>query len=128
MKTIICILSAGVKRIAKGSWVNTGWADEDFDFGSPGGKMRIIAASSLVQKNNDGYIFVPGGRGHDVVNDEPERPDLSDIVKSELLEFGVPEDRIITEHNSNNTFEQLCALAEFMQKNANPEVVIVTNK
>ena len=125
---IICILSAGVKKNPSGKWINTGWEDQDFNFGSPGGNMRIIAASMLVHKYSDRYIFVPGGRGHDVVDDEPSRPDLSDIVKEKLVELGISAERIATEHKANNTYEQLRALAEFLRERDYESVDIISNK
>ncbi len=123
---IICILCAGVKS-KDGKWMSTGWDDEDFDYGIPGGTLREWATYYLSNDFPEAIIFVPGQRGHDVVNDEPARPDLSDIIKYELVELGVQTNRIITEHKSNNTHEQLMALVSFGQTGFS-EILIITSR
>ena len=124
---MIAILCAHVKKDETGRWVSTGWEDSDFDHGMPGGKMRNIAVSHLAKKDPNEAVFVPGGRGHDIVGDTSDRPDLSDIVKSELVELGVPAGKIITEHRSNTTFEQLQVLSDSLQKNKKHDATIVTS-
>ncbi len=109
---VICVLCAGVKK-KDSKWMSTGWNDEDFDYGAPGGTLREWATYYLSGDFPESAIFVPGQRGHHVLKDERDRPDLSDMIKSELVELGVQSNRIITEHKSNNTHGQLGALASF---------------
>jgi len=125
---MIAIMSAGVKKDEAGRWVSTGWEDADFAFGSPGGKMRVVAACSLLNRRPEEQIFAPGGRGHGVRNDEPGRPDLCDIIKAELIELGVEAGKVVTEHAANNTFQQLAAIAKYVETTADANVFIVSNE
>jgi hypothetical protein len=122
MKKSIAVISAQIKK-KNSKWVSTDL--NDFDKGGPGGNLRLVAAKCLYQKNPDAKIITSGGRGHDVENDEVGRPDLSSILKRELVEMGVPEKSIIEENKSNTTFEQLDELQKIAkEKNINHFTII----
>lgn len=127
MKKAICVLSAGIKKNKAGYWVSTNLTKEDDKLGAPGGKLRVIAASYLYKDCPDILIIVSGGRGWDVKNDELERPDLSEIIKLELIELGVSEQNIIKENKSNKTFEQLKELKKIVDNEKFDETTIITN-
>ena len=124
---MICVLCASVKRGANGGWVSNGTEDRDFELGAPGGNLRLLAAYQLYKEDPKITIFLPGHRGHDVVGDSEDRPDLSDVLERELLELGVPGSNIITENKSNNTAGQLQALAEYSSEK-DVEVIVITNE
>lgn len=127
MKKVIVILSAGIKK-EDGKWVSTGYfTNEDFDL-APGGTLRIKATYELYIKNPEALIFIPGGRGRGVKNDEINRPDLCDLIALELETLGVPKEKIIKERRSNDTVEQLFAIKYFIEKYHYTDVFVVTNE
>ena len=128
MRQATIILSAGVKKNEKGEWVSTDLTIKDAKVSAPGGKLRVIAASYLLKKNPDAVAIIPGGRGHDVVDDEPSRPDLCDILKRELVELGIPPEKIITENKSNKTFEQLQESKKILKKEKFEKIKIISNE
>ena len=68
-----------------------------------------------MQKDKTGkdMIFIPsGGKGDDEVISE------ADAIKNYLLECGIPEDRILIEDKSVNTFENLKNAKELIRKDA----------
>lgn len=127
MKKAICVLSAGIKKNKRGEWVSTDLTKEDDKLGAPGGKLRVVAASYLYKENPKTIIIASGGRGWDVKDDEPNRPDLSEIIKLELIEFGVPEQNIIKENKSNKTFEQLSELNKIIDCEKINETTVITS-
>jgi hypothetical protein len=128
MKNYLAVLSAGVKKNKDGKWVSTDLAREDEKLGAPGGKLRIRAAVYLFGKGGVDAIIASGGRGRDIVNDEPGRPDLSAIMKRELVESGIPEDRIIEENKSNKTFDQLKEIKKITGSEKLNKTFIITSE
>ena len=127
MKNAIAVLSAGVKKNNAGKWVSTDLKKEDNKLGAPGGKLRVIAASYLYKDGPETIIIASGGRGWDIKNDEPDRPDLSEIMKRELIELEIPERNITKENKSNKTFEQLKELKKIIDCEKFSETTIITN-
>jgi len=127
IKEIVVILAAGAKKDASGRWVSTDLL-EDERWGSPGGRMRVLAASVLYQKDPSRVIIASGGRGWDIKQDESQRPNLAGIIKHELMESGVPEEKIIEETASNTTFEQLFELKKIIQHGQYKSVLIISNE
>lgn len=128
MKRAIAVLSASVKKNEEGKWISTGFEDGDFGLGAPGGQLRVWAACYLNKKNPDRKIISSGGRGWDVKNDETSRPNLSAILRDELLELGVGHENVIEENRSNKTFEQLIEIDKMIEDGLFREVTIVTNR
>ncbi len=127
MKNAIAVLSAGVKKNNAGKWVSTDLTKEDNKLGAPGGKLRVIAASYLYKEYPEAIVIAIGGRGWDVKDDESSRPDLSEILKRELMELGVPKYGILEENKSNKTFEQLKELKKIIDCEKFSETTIITN-
>lgn len=128
-KIAVAILSANVKEVDDGRWVSSNFSSVDFSNGSPGGKFRIQAGYYLYRNNPENIIFITsGGRGHGVPGDRPDRPDLSAILRRELMELGVAEKAIIEENRSNKTFEQLIEIGKLAEEYHYNEVIIITNE
>ncbi|MCK5295531.1 MAG: YdcF family protein [Alphaproteobacteria bacterium] len=123
----IVVLSAGVKKDKKGNWVSTGFDIEDFDLGAPGGILRVLATSYLCKEDFKCKIIASGGRGWDVKNDELTRPDLSTILKNELIKLGISDNNIIEESRSNKTFEQLIEIDKMISKMNFDKMFVITN-
>ena len=126
---IIHLLAAGIKQLPSGKWVSTDLTLEDDRIGSPGGTLRILASGVLLRAFPESVIFTGGGKGYDVPDDTTdERPLLSAILSDELIEEGVPPQRIVLEHNSNNTYQELQELERYVATQSGKRVGIVTNR
>jgi hypothetical protein len=115
-KKAIIILSGGMKQDGEGNWISTDLIEADKNIGSPGGKIRVIAASYLYQKNSKQYIYATGGQGYDMNVQGVNHPNLSEVIKNELIELGVPPQKITKESKSNNTYQQLKASNKIAEK------------
>jgi hypothetical protein len=127
-KRAIIILSASIKKDKNGNWSSTDLKEKDDKCGAPGGKQRLLAAKYLYEKNNDYFLIATGGRGNDVKDRSPDRPDLCRIIKNELIELGIPENIIYLENRSNTTFEQLQELKKNILKLDLELAMIISNK
>jgi len=127
-KKAIAIISAGVKKNKNGTWSNTNLTERSNQLGAPGGSLRVIAASYLYKIMSDYFLIALGGRGYDIKDKNPNRPDLCQITKNELKKLGLPENKIIEENKSNTTFEQLRELKQIILKLKLKSVIIVSNK
>jgi len=56
------------------------------------------------------------------------RPLLADILRSELIESGVPAAHIMLETSSNSTYQQLCELERLITEQDWRVVIIITNR
>ena len=73
----------------------------------------IEFAKMQKEKTGKDIIFIPsGGKGDDEVISE------ADAIKNYLLESGIPEDRILAEDRSANTFENLKNAKELIRQDA----------
>lgn len=124
----IIVLSAGIKQDAAGRWVSTDLTAEDNQHGAPGGTLRVLAAAALAQRYPHATIVASGGKGFDVPPGTPEdRPLLCDIIRDELIDAGVPLERIVLEGNSSTTYQQLLELEHLAAVRGWKLLAIVSN-
>lgn len=91
--------------------------------GSPSDSLtrRIDAAAGYLLQHPDALCVASGGQGEN----EPEAE--SDVIKRELIERGVEEDRIFTEPASTTTEENMAFSAALLQeKGLSNQIVMVT--
>jgi hypothetical protein len=125
----IVLLATAIKQDAGGRWVSTGLTEEDSIHGGPGGALRICAAALLLGEYPHLKIITGGAKGFDVREGVPEdRPLLADILRDELLESGVPEERIILQRNSNNTYQELQELERLVGELGLKRLIILTGR
>lgn len=125
----IVVLAGGIKRDVSGRWVSTELTAADNELCAPGGKLRVLAAAALATTYPNAAVVASGGKGYDVPKDAPEdRPMLAEIVRDELLECGVPGNRIMLEQNSNTTYQQLQELETVVAQRNWRSVIVVTNR
>ena len=127
-KRAIAILSAGVRRDKKGVWSNSNLTEQSDSLGAPGGRQRVIAASYLYKLKPDYFLIACGGRGYDIKDKSPNRPDLCQITRRELIKLKVPADKIITENKSNTSFEQLRELKKIIIKFKLETILIISSQ
>lgn len=123
------LLPAGIKQNPSGIWESTDLSAADARLGAPGGKLRVYAAAILMQENPDWLLITGGDMGYDVGEGKPTaHPTLADILQRELLEIGVPSERIILERNSNTTYQELQELQRIVAEHGIVHVSIVSNR
>lgn len=126
IKSVIVILGGALKKDADGKWRTTNF-DEGDNFGISGDRLRVVAASYLYKKNPDQLIIVSGGKGQlkDVL---PRKITLASVIEGELVEQGVPLEKIIKEERSGNTYQQLKKLLKILKKRKFDKITIISNK
>src|SRR3989344_4629711 len=95
----IVVLGGSLKK-ENNVWRTTNFNEGD-NFGSLGDRLRVVSAHYLYQKNPDTIIIVLGGRGK--LTGIQDSPPVSEVIKSELVAFGVPKEKIVIETKSGNT-------------------------
>lgn len=125
----IYVLSSGIKK-NEDHWICTPLNEQDSRWGAPGGDIRIKAAAVLLAENPNAMIITTGAVGFDMADEfkNVSRPNLSTILKKELISLGVSADKIIEESNSNTTYQQLQALVSIIDTYRLDSVMILTNK
>lgn len=123
---IIVVLGGALKKDV-GGWRTTNF-DEGDNFGLSGDRLRVVAASFIIKSlnNNNFLVIASGGKGQ--YRNIPGAPNLSAVVKKELIALGVPADKIVEENKSNNTYEQLMELKKMIKARKLQEVIIISNK
>lgn len=83
-------------------------------------QYRLDVAIDYLQENPDTIIIVSGGQGSD------EHISEAQGMHDYLIEKGIPEEKIIMENQSKNTFENLVFSADYLNKEKD-RVGIVSN-
>ncbi|MEA2088649.1 MAG: YdcF family protein [Patescibacteria group bacterium] len=125
MDKAIVILSGGLYKNKNFSWRTTTF-DEGDNFGADGSMIRVIAGHYLYKENIDNLIITSGGKGQ--YKNIPGAPNISEVIKKELISLGVPNQKIIEEKNSNNTWQQLKEIKKIIHNNNIKQTIIISNK
>lgn len=125
-KEAIIILGGGLIKDEDGSWRTTNFNEQGDKFGVSGDRLRIIAGSYLYKDNTNLIIVASGGKGQ--LKNIPDTPAVSEVMKKELIELGVPVKKIVLENNSDNTWQQLQELKKIINKMELNKIIIVSNK
>jgi len=125
-KEAIAVIGGCIRRDEKGEWRTTGFNDPGDNFGVTGDNVRVIAGSYLYQDNPEQLVIACGGRGQ-LEKIEGSVP-VSVVIKKELVELGVPKEKIIEESESGNTFEQLRRLKKIAEKMKLEKIKIISNR
>lgn len=126
----IAVLAGGFSKDEQtGLWRSSHFGEKP-TVAEPGSYVRIIAATMLlnrIARNAERSIFVSGGRGQaDALF--PPGVTCAAIMKHELVELGVPKERIEEETSSNNTAQQLRALDALSKEHGISDLWIITNR
>jgi phage pi2 protein 07 len=121
-KKVIIILAGAIKQDKSGQWYTPGFEDGDV-FGVTGARPRIDAAGYLYQNDQNLFFIASGGQGQ-----TKNAPDMAEVVKQEMMAIGIPEDKIILERNSGNTYEQLRELPGFIKEYNFSDATIISNQ
>ena len=123
--TIFVILGGGLVINDDGSWRTTTFTEGD-EFGAIGDRYRIEAAHYAYTANTDIQFLILGGKGQ--LKNIPDAPSISEVMRQELTDMGVPADKITIETESGNTYQQLQALSRIIAASDLSTVVILTNR
>lgn len=124
MFNVIAILGGGLIKDDNG-WRTANFEESD-NFGVLGDSLRVEAANCLYQDNPEILIIASGGKGR--FKDNKEAPNLSAVIKKELIDLGVPEKNIIEEPESDSTFEQLVKIKAMGRDLGLKNIGIISNK
>lgn len=128
--TWIIVLGGALKKTKTG-WHTTNFQEKGDLFGVSGDRLRILASAELYKsfrKNNidqNIYFIASGGKGQ---YKNMNVPCLSQVLKKELVEIGIPAGAIIEESKSNNTFKQLHHAANILKKKNIKKIILISNK
>ena len=126
-KKLIVVLSGGaIKDEKTGKWRTTKFDDKGDNFGVQGDYLRTIAGSYLYKAKPDSTLIASGGRGQ--LKNIPGAPTLAAILKSELMNLGVPSKKIIKEEKSGSTYGQLKIIGKMKIEHKSDEVIFISNK
>ena len=117
----IVILGGGLTKGGLGRFKTANFGEGGDRSGITGDRLRVEAAYCLYQENNQRMVIASGGQSFLKF----KHPDISSVIKNELVQLGVPKERIIEENLSDNTYQQLTHLKD-MLKTAGP--IILTNR
>ncbi|HLC89329.1 MAG TPA: YdcF family protein [Patescibacteria group bacterium] len=121
---IIVILGGGLKKEKNGLWRTTRFTEGD-NFGVSGDYIRIYAAYYLVRKLKDYLIIAVGGRGQ--LKKIKGAPAVSQVLKKELIDLGVPKNKILLETKSGKTSSQLWELAKILKQRKITQINLISN-
>ena len=122
----VVILGGGLTQISEGRWRTTTFEDPGDDFGILGDRLRVDAAYYLYRDNPESILIVSGGKGQ--LANILDAQSVAEVIKNELIELGIPENCIVTESESDNTFQQLIAIAHIIEQKNFSEATLLTNR
>lgn len=125
-RKLFCVLGGGLVQDDSGEWHTVEYAKGGDKFGFSNDRWRVLAAAVHWKKNPDCMMLVSGGRGQ--YRSIKGVPTIASVIKSELIEIGVPEASIVIEDNSDNTHEQLIKVVEVAKKNNFRDIVLLTSE
>ncbi len=112
-------------------WLNVGQTPQrcDYVLVLPGGEeTRPFAAAALVKAGLAGHVLVPRTRSSPDVDDGIHQP-AHEIIREVLLLEGVaPSDIVLIGRDSDSTYTDGLALAEFLRTRDRTSVAVVTNQ
>ena len=126
VKGLIFLLGGDITRDASGKWRTLDVHDSGDKFGFCNDRWRVIATAYLHKEFSDYLIVASCGISN--CNDFRIAPLVSSIIKNELVELGVPAERILEDSISFNTYQQLCILLFLLKNYKMVNDMIVTNE
>lgn len=124
----IIILAGAIQKKEGGSF-RTSNLDEGDGFGVTGDRLRVLAGAYLFEdlSKSDKNVLVIASGGKGKCSGNMSMPDLSFILKKELISLGVPSKNIIEENGSNSTYQQLQELSKITKERNLSRIYIVSN-
>ncbi|OGY90204.1 MAG: hypothetical protein A3B30_04450 [Candidatus Komeilibacteria bacterium RIFCSPLOWO2_01_FULL_52_15] len=122
-RNALVIFGGGLSRDKSGEWHTTNF-DEGDNHGVLGDRLRVLAGRSLLTDDPDQLVVVLGGLGQLAGTGAPP---VSEVLKKELIDLGVPRRQIITEKKSGTTYQQLQELKKIIRSRTLVDLLLITN-
>ncbi len=120
---LIVIFGGGLKKHKDGAWRTRNYSEGKE--GSAGDRLRVLAGYYLYNKSKNSLIIVSGGKG--IYKKIPDFPPVSSIMKKELVQLGLPKNKLLEENKSNSTYQELLWLKRFISQKKHGKVKIISN-
>ena len=124
-KKIIVIFGGSLIEDKGGHWRTTRFNEGD-DFGALGDYLRVAAAGYMHTNEHNLNFLACGGKGQ--LKNIYSAPFISEVVKQELINLGVPKNQIETEKKSSTTYEQLAELSKYVKNKKLKNLGIISNE
>jgi len=125
-KQAIVVLGGGLIKDKNGVWRTCNFNDPGDKDGITGDRLRVVGANFLYQDDPENIVISASYKGK-FINDDGYPP-IAEVLAKELIELGVPEDKIIEEKKSNNTYENLIEVGKILGELNINSIRIVTNR
>ncbi len=126
-KSVIVVLAAGISKAGNKYYSTKLFENRDY-ISTLGGELRVVAAAELFKRDSFDKIIVSGGAG---VNPQPsifKFNSLSRVMKTELIDLGIPAQAILEEKKSHNTLEQLIYTSQMLTALSFSKIILISNK
>src|SRR3989344_2664961 len=124
-KTVIVILGGWIAKDQKGNWHTADQYEGYNQFGISGHRIRVLAGKYLYDEHPDAWLIASGGTGK--LKNQTDAPTISSVIKTELVDLGVPESSILEESLPATTYQQLAALTKMVEQENISRVWLVSN-
>ncbi|OGM59846.1 hypothetical protein A2955_00500 [Candidatus Woesebacteria bacterium RIFCSPLOWO2_01_FULL_37_19] len=118
----IFILSGGTVKRERG-YTSAAYTDTQGEYGSLGGKARVIAAAELAKYFPETRFVMTA-----TYFPTPEDPSQSSIMASELIKLGASVNQIVTEEFSKTSYDELSLIVKLCNQNDWKQISVLTNK
>jgi uncharacterized SAM-binding protein YcdF (DUF218 family) len=125
VKKAIIVMGGGLVE-KKNHWKTIDLGEGGDKFAISNDRWRVDAAFELWKTRPDYFIIASGGKGQ--LKKISGAPNISSVVKRELIELGVSETSIIEESISGSTFSQLKEIAILAFKKKFTDLIIISNE
>lgn len=115
------VLGGSIWKGSDGKWQTNGLDGPGDQFGLTLDKFRVVAGGYLARVSTK-VIIAMGGEA------EGERPSIASVIKTELMEMGVPAERIIEETKSTTTYQQLKNLVSIARERGLKQASFISNE
>lgn len=108
-----------------GGSISYGWGSREHTLHEPGTYtvLRVLEAARVYRLLDRPLIIVSGG----IVDPSTQLVSEADVMRTALLQLGVPDDRIVLEAGSRNTHEQAVLVKPVLKANRIERFVLVTS-
>lgn len=126
-KEILVVLGGGLFKNKNNKWQTDSFEMGGGDlYGITNSRWRVEAAKLLFKSDGSQIIIASSGKAQ--FEKIPGVPFISHVIKTELVELGIPPESIVEEKKSKNTLGQLNFLAKIISDRKPTNVTIISNE
>jgi uncharacterized SAM-binding protein YcdF (DUF218 family) len=109
--------------LGSGSYTQRSWSGNQYSILDPTGAERVAETARLYHLLKPRWVVSSGGR---VMLDDPDLPSAQ-VMRDELIQLGVPADRILLEDSSRTTRDEATAVKALLPALKVQHLVLVTS-